>query len=135
VERPIGYWVKSLDRLLEGTLDDALGQAGIGRRHWQTLNVLAEAARTEAEVATELAPFVTADPIAAPSVLADLVRLGWAAPGERFALTDEGRAALNDLRAEVARLRRRATDGLSEDDYRTTVATLRRMTQNLSPTG
>ena len=129
MDRPIGYWVKNLDRLLEQSLDQTLASRGIGRRHWQTLNLLAEAPRTVAEAGAELAPFL--DPGDMAGVLADLERLGWAA-GPRYALTRTGSAALESLRGEVARVRRRATDGLSEDNYRTTVATLRRMAENLS---
>ena len=39
--RPIGYWLKHLDRLIEATFDRTLADVGLGRRHWQTLNTLA----------------------------------------------------------------------------------------------
>lgn len=129
MDRPIGYWVKNLDRLLERSLDQTLASRGIGRRHWQTLNLLAEAPRTLAEAAADLAPFL--EPGEMSGVLSDLERLDWAA-GSPYSLTAAGSAALESLRVEVSRVRGRATDGLSEDDYRTTVATLRRMAENLS---
>lgn len=129
MDRPIGYWVKNLDRLLERSLDQTLASRGIGRRHWQTLNLLAETPRTLPEATAELAPFL--EPAEMSEVFADLERLGWVA-GSPYALTAPGSAALESLRAEVSRVRRRATEGLSEDDYQTTVTTLRRMAENLS---
>ena len=38
--KPIGYWLKELDRLIEGTLDRALADEGVTRRDWQVLNAL-----------------------------------------------------------------------------------------------
>ncbi|WP_035859544.1 MarR family winged helix-turn-helix transcriptional regulator [Cryptosporangium arvum] len=130
MDRPIGYWVKNLDNVLEGSLDRTLASRGVGRRHWQTLNLLADAPRTVAEATAELAPFL--GPGEMLSVLAELERLGWVEGGDRFVLTAEGQAALESLRTEVTQMRQRATEGLSEDDYRTTVATLRRMAENLA---
>ncbi|GAA0272957.1 MarR family transcriptional regulator [Cryptosporangium japonicum] len=129
MERPIGYWVKNLDNVLEGSLDRTLASRGVGRRHWQTLNLLAEAPRTVAEATAELAPFLGPGEMLA--VLAELERLGWVA-GDPYTLTADGTAALESLRTEVTQVRQRATEGLSEDDYRTTVATLRRMAENLA---
>ncbi|SHN44009.1 MarR family winged helix-turn-helix transcriptional regulator [Cryptosporangium aurantiacum] len=135
-ERPIGYWVKSVDRLLEEVFERALTERRIARRHWQTMNVLAAGPRTVAEIAEQLTPFLGADTISAPEVLADLRELGWiAVPDGRYALTEDGQSALESLRAEVLGLRRQATDGVSDEDYRTTVATLRRMSENLHTVG
>lgn len=131
MERPIGYWVKTVDRLLEDALDASLAAHGVGRRHWQTLNLLAVAPRTGAEVTAELASFL----VPGETPLADLEQRGWATATDRHALTATGEEALESLRGAVALVRRRATDGLSEDDYRTTVATLRRMTENLEAPG
>ncbi|TQS40962.1 MarR family transcriptional regulator [Cryptosporangium phraense] len=124
MERPIGYWVKSVDRLIDESFDRALGARGVGRRHWQVLNLLAEAPRSEDALEASLAPFGLG------SALADLTRLGWVQGS--YALTTLGEDALAGLREEVGALRRRTTDGLSDDDYRTTVATLQRITENLS---
>ena len=35
---PIGYWLKRLDRAIEGALDPTLAAENLTRRHWQTLN-------------------------------------------------------------------------------------------------
>jgi hypothetical protein len=38
--RPIGYWLKHLDRLIEDTFERTLSMEGLTRRHWQVLNTL-----------------------------------------------------------------------------------------------
>ena len=38
--RPIGYWLKHLDGLLEQTFDHVLARNGVRRRHWQVLDTL-----------------------------------------------------------------------------------------------
>ena len=40
-ERPIGWWVKRLDTLLEEALDSVVAGEGLTRRHWQLLHSLA----------------------------------------------------------------------------------------------
>jgi hypothetical protein len=38
--RPIGYWLKHLDSMIEGTFERTLASEGLTRRHWQVLNTL-----------------------------------------------------------------------------------------------
>ena len=40
--RPIGFWLKLVDRLIDARLEASLG--GLSRRHWQVLNVAGRAA-------------------------------------------------------------------------------------------
>jgi hypothetical protein len=40
IERPIGYWLKKLDRLIDDHFDLQLSNAGLTRRQWQLLNLL-----------------------------------------------------------------------------------------------
>jgi hypothetical protein len=42
--RPIGYWLKHLDGLLEGAFDRTLAGQGVTRRHWAGAEHLARAA-------------------------------------------------------------------------------------------
>ena len=39
---PIGYWLKRLDRAIDGALDATLAAEDLTRRHWQTMNFLHE---------------------------------------------------------------------------------------------
>ncbi|GIT78772.1 hypothetical protein LLS1_04410 [Leifsonia sp. LS1] len=65
-------------------------------------------------------------------ILADFTERGWVwFDGESATLTDEGRAAHDAAFARVQEVRAAATDGISAEDYATTLSTLERMARNL----
>jgi len=131
--RPIGYWIKQVDRLLEDAFEQALESEDCTRRHWQVLNTLDAGALAEREIERTVLPFLTADPAGVRNVLADLRRRGWVEPldGSRFRLTAAGRSAHQRLQAAVATHRQRISEGVREQDYRTAVEVLERMAGNL----
>src|SRR4029450_9529752 len=59
--RPIGYWLKHLDRPIEETFERPLSSTGLTRRHWQVLNTLNSGRTTNVELAVALRPFVVDD--------------------------------------------------------------------------
>lgn len=83
---------------------------------------------TQARIDEELAPFLDdARPFAG-----DLVERGWLASwDDGYRLTTAGREAYERLLHAVQANRARITDGLSEEQYRTTVDVLERMCANL----
>jgi DNA-binding MarR family transcriptional regulator len=120
--KPIGWWLKELDRLLEASFEQVLGADGLTRRQWQALN----AAAGPESIAVALASFLeegelgaTIDPLAARGWLSD----------ER--LTAAGQAALDGLRAKVQAQRERVTAGITGEEYAATIDVLRRMAENL----
>lgn len=134
-ERPIGWWLKEVDRLLERAFERALAAEDATRRQWQVLNVLAGGASDVPAVAAALAPFWTGDtgPGEAEVVLAELAARGWVrVDGRDVALMSEGAAARERMMVAVREQRTRAVEGVSEQDYRTVVATLQRMAANLA---
>jgi DNA-binding MarR family transcriptional regulator len=131
--RPIGYWVKELDRLIEETLERALAGEGLTRRHWQVLNTLAPGGLERRQVDEALAPFLAAHGATLTPVLDELTGRGWVATaGDELVLTDAGREALATLGETVAAARARTTDGITEQEYASTVAVLERMCANLA---
>ena len=127
--RPIGYWVKLLDQRIEQSFAATLAAEGLQRRHWQALNVVKDGPASLARVNEELAPFLTD---AAP-YLRELDERGWiAGTDEGYRLTAEGQAAFDRLLAAVRANRTRITDGLTEEQYRTTVDALEQMCANLA---
>ena len=77
-------------------------------------------------------PFWSADRDGPGEVLGKLVRRGWAGrEGSSYALTADGDAAVARLGGEVAGIRRRASDGVSAEEYVATVDVLRRVAANL----
>lgn len=126
--KPLGWWLRHVHELLESSMARALDAESLTRRHWQVLNTIAHGARTPEEVDAALAPFAADGPIA-PKV-ADLRARGWVAAGE-VALTSEGREAHARVEKRVEAFRTAVTDGVSDDDYRTTIRTLQRCAANL----
>ncbi|HZJ53714.1 MAG TPA: hypothetical protein VFD38_06205 [Myxococcaceae bacterium] len=131
--RPIGYWLKEVDRLLEESFARALSSERCNRRHWQLLNVLEAGPLPDAGLEAAVAPFAATDAAGVRTALEELVQRGWAEwlSGARVQITPEGRQAHRRLEATVAEQRRRIAEGVSEGDYRTTVSVLERMAGNL----
>ena len=131
--RPIGYWIKEVDRLLDETFAHALASERCTRRHWQLLNTLEPGPRGEAELEAAVAPFAEVDPSGVRAALGDLLERGWAErlTDGRVALTPSGRELHQRLHATVAAHRRHIAEGVTEPEYRTTVTVLERMAGNL----
>ncbi len=75
--RPIGYWLKHLDRLIERSFESTLASEPLTRRHWQVLNTSHARPSTHAEIASALAPVLGDDPVAARRASEVLVSRGW----------------------------------------------------------
>jgi DNA-binding MarR family transcriptional regulator len=131
--RPIGYWIKEVDRLLDETFAHALDSEHCTRRHWQLLNALEAGPSGETELVAAVAPFAAADPSGVHAALEDLLQRGWTEPlpGSRVQLTPAGRGVHARLHSTVAAHRRHIAEGVTEAEYRTTVAVLERMAANL----
>lgn len=131
--RPIGYWLKHLDRLLENTFDRTLADVGLSRRHWQTLNTLARGPATSAELNAALKPFTGADPGALAPVLDALTGRGWVttkAEGQH-ALTVHGATAHQRLQKDVDQARRLILKHVTTKEYAQAIDILQRMAVGL----
>ena len=133
-QRPIGWWVRRLDDLLDRVVDRAVATEGLTRRHWQALHELACGRGSEAALRRALAAFATPDKISV--ILAQLIDRGWLdrGPDGELDLTEAGLAAHDRLLAEVTRLRRQVTEGLSGEEYERALAALQRMVANVERT-
>ncbi|GAA3261384.1 hypothetical protein ACFO1B_56830 [Dactylosporangium siamense] len=118
-DRPIGYWLRELDRRIEDAFMSTLDARGLTRRHWQVLNGLGPDD-----------PFWGPGERSHPEVVADLTARGWTTPDG--ALTPGGERARAAIAVDVAMVRRRSAEGIPDEDYLTTVRTLARMAGNLS---
>ena len=128
-DRPIGWWVKRLDALLEQAVDAVVDAEGLTRRHWQVLHSLATGTEHEADVRTALADF----PGDVDVVVSELVGRGWVVRlGDGgVGLTPDGAAAHDRVSRAVGRVRRHAADGLSRNEYERTILVLSRMVANV----
>jgi hypothetical protein len=132
MQKPIGYWLKTLDRLIDENFDRALAAEGVQRRHWQILNIVKTSPATNAEIAAALGPFWTEGAITLDEVLADMTRRGWITGPEPRQLTEGGEAALGAIRQRT-NLRETIMAGLTAEQYTQAVAVLERMAANLTP--
>ena len=139
-QRPIGYWLKLVDNLIDEQFASTLDEHGVTRRQWQLLNVLSRGAATVEQLDEALAPFLAVDPAGVTESSADhlseLIESGWvAATPSGYETTDRGLAAFSRLSEVVGENRDRVANGITEDEYRATVGVLERMARNLGYTG
>jgi DNA-binding MarR family transcriptional regulator len=133
-ERPIGYWLKKLDRLIDEQFEEQLGEAGLSRRQWQVINLLEGDTRSVPELQSELEPFLQEDPDDLTDALSGLVTRGWVASQDNIVnLTETGQAQLKLIKAKVTELRQASMAGISPEEYQTTIDVLARMASNLEP--
>jgi hypothetical protein len=133
---PIGYWLKRLDRAIDGALDATLATADLTRRHWQTLNFLHAAASDAPALAEALRPFWGQGAITLDEVLNDLERRALVAnDAGRYALTAAGNATRAAIAEHVDVTRRRLVEGVTREEYVATMQILQRMTANLEADG
>ena len=130
--RPIGYWLKRLDRLIDARFENQLGEAGLSRRHWQLLNLLEDGPRSVPELQAELEPFLQGAPDELSEAISGLVTRGWADSQDNIvSLTETGQAQFGLVKAKVAELRQALLAGISPEEYQATIEVLARMAANL----
>ncbi|MEV6432123.1 hypothetical protein [Nocardia sp. NPDC051463] len=131
-KRPIGYWLKELDRLINERFDEDLAVGELGRRHWQMLHSLAEGSRPAGEIRDALAPFWTHAGEWEQEV-AQLVERGFVvADSGMLSLTDAGRATHDEAFIRIGRRRRAMVEGITDEQYFETVRILEKMAGNMA---
>jgi hypothetical protein len=132
-ERPIGYWLKHLDRLIEQAAERALAEEHLTRRHWQIMNVLRKSPLGPAALADALRPFWGPGAITLDQATSELAGRGWLIRdgAGQYALSPAGEAAHAAVQEKVYGIRAQFLMGLTEDDYLLTVQMLQRMAANL----
>jgi DNA-binding MarR family transcriptional regulator len=135
--RPIGFWLKLVDRLIDEQFASTLEEHGVTRRQWQLLNVLSREPATVMHLDAAVAPFLSAeDDESSAEHLSELIESAWVdATPTGYELTERGRGAFDRLAAVVDELRNRVSEGLTRDQYDETVAALERMARNLGWSG
>jgi len=136
IDRPIGYWLKKLDGLIEGHFERQLGDAGLTRRQWQVLNLLEDGPRSIPELQAELEPFLRDSAGELSDAVSGLVSRGWADSQDHvISLTEAGQAQFGLVKTKIAELRQALALGISPEDYQTTIDVLARMAANLESGG
>jgi hypothetical protein len=135
-ERPIGFWLKLVDRLIDERFAAIIEEHGVTRRQWQLLGVIASSEATAEQLDAAIAPFLQEGAVeTSADHLAELVESDWVSISDgEYELTPRGTLAYSKLSEVVAGLRRTVADGIPEPDYETTLASLERMARNLGYT-
>lgn len=131
--RPIGYWLKLVDRLIDERFDETLEEHGVTRRQWQLLGALSREDATLEQLNAEIAPFLDADTEeSSASHLAELMESGWVTvTDDTYSISEKGKVAYDRLSTVVQGIRDAVADGFDEDEYATTLNSLERMARNL----
>ncbi len=132
-QRPIGFWLKLVDDLINEQFDGTLEEHGVTRRQWQLMNVLRDGPAIRPELDQAVAPFLDAgSEETSAEHLEELLESEWvSADGETYQLTDLGTTSFVRLSEVVTRSREQVTQDISTDEYDTTLNVLERMARNL----
>jgi hypothetical protein len=126
--RPIGFWLKLVDRLIDQRFEATLGD--VTRRQWQVLNVVQQGPAGQAEIDARVAPFL-AEGATTTGDVDELVTRGWIEGEATYALTDLGAREFQALLDNVSANRAQTMHGIAREDYATTITTLERVARNL----
>jgi len=131
--RPIGFWLKLVDRMIDEQFASTLEEHGVTRRQWQLLSVLSREPATVEQLDAAVAPFLSAaDSETSADHLAELLDSGWVALAtDQYEITERGRIAFDKLADVVAAERTLATEGVTPEQYEQTLAVLERVARNL----
>lgn len=55
-ERPLGFWLRTVDRAVKHSMHEVLAEDGLGRRSWRTLELIASGASSVEEIDAALPP-------------------------------------------------------------------------------
>ncbi len=132
VQRPIGFWVKLVDRLIDERFEAILDEHGVTRRQWQLLNVLSRGPAEIEKLDQAVAPFLTgADDGSSVEHLDELLESGWIfIEHDRYSITERGAESFERLSAVVESARATVSEGLTAEEYAQTVGTLEKMARN-----
>jgi DNA-binding MarR family transcriptional regulator len=131
-EKPLGFWLALVDRLVEERFSAALDEHGVTRIQWRVLGVLASGPASAADLEGALSDMPPdADGTSAGEELAELVDSGWVHSDGSYSITDRGSSAYDRLADVVDELRATLTAGLTDEEQAATAVALERMARNL----
>lgn len=132
-QRPIGFWLKLVDQLINEQFDGILDEHGVTRRQWQVMSLLSNGEASRVQLDDALAPFVSGpEPESLDEELDELAASGWVElRAAVFALTERGQTSFDRLSVVVDRSRDVLAEDISAEEYNGTLGVLERMARNL----
>ena len=134
-QQPIGYWLKHADEVITKHVDRVLSDNGFTRSRWQVLNIVYhECTITRSGIFDTMQTFIDARQL--DEILDEFVEEEWLVrssedDGAQLTLTDAGKAKREMVFKLQSEVRRRAMQGITEQEYATVIDVLRRMVKNL----
>lgn len=133
--RPLGFWLKLLDSLIDQQFAASLEEHGLTRRQWQLMNLLHGGAASVDELDAAIAPFLDGEE-SSTEHLDELVESEWVRlESSRYSLTDRGTESFAKLRVVVEQSREVVAGDVTDAEYRSTLDVLERMARNLGWNG
>lgn len=131
-QRPIGWWLKEADRLLDAAFDRSLQGADVDRRGWQVLTSLSRQPVTRPDLVGSLGPFDPPEVI--ENAVSTLVARGLVDDSDAsLRLTAAGARRQQALAPRVNQVRHQVTAALPQDDYAALVQLLEQLVTGLRP--
>ncbi len=116
-DRPLGFWLRTVDALIAREFDHVFADEGLTRRDWMLLSALSGTAPVPPAVSEKIAR--------GGKRMRVLAERGWAIESDgEWTLTDDGREAAARLGERVAEIRSRTAGAVTPEEYATTVASL-----------
>jgi hypothetical protein len=121
--RPIGYWLRVIDRRLDERMRELFAAEGLTRRDWRRLNLIGGSV-ADPRMSERLA--------SRPERVAPLIERGWVAgEPDAWTLTKAGETARATLLERVSALRVEVAGAVSPEDFATTLASLEAIARTL----
>jgi hypothetical protein len=131
--RPIGWWLKEADALLDATFEDALRGTGVDRRGWQVLASLAKRPTSRDDLVVSLAAFDA--PSLVDAVIGGLQEKGWVEDSSAgLSLSPSGVLQQRTLATAVGAVRQKISEALPAEDYEALIILLARLVAALNRT-
>jgi DNA-binding MarR family transcriptional regulator len=134
-QQPIGYWLKHADEVITDHVDRVLSDNGFTRFRWQVLNIVYQAGTiTRSDVFDTMQTFIDARQL--DETIDRFIKEGWLVKrvegaAAQLTLTDAGKAQRETVFKLQSEVRRRAMQGITEQEYATVIDVLQRMVKNL----
>jgi DNA-binding MarR family transcriptional regulator len=137
-QRPLDFWLRLVDKLLNESYAAALEEHGLTRRQWVMINILSSGPTAAAELDTVLTTFLPPPERSSSSQeeLAELLDSGWLSDQDgTYALTERGRLVHQRLEAAWSRRNDELLHGISAGEVAHLIALLERLAHNLGWAG
>jgi DNA-binding MarR family transcriptional regulator len=130
---PIGYWLKHADEVITKHVDQVLSDHGFTRFRWQVLNIVYEAGSiSRRDVFETMKTFI--DERQLDEIIDGFVKEGWMVKhgdATELVLIDAGKAERETIFKLQNEVRRRARQGITDQEYTIVIDVLQRMVKNL----